>query len=54
MKMGTIASPFPYDTAARDRVPIGKAATAYGFALRLVACGLHDLAGGLVDIGPLG
>jgi hypothetical protein len=41
--MGTIASQFPYDTRSPRRVPIGKAATAYGFALRLVACGLTIL-----------
>jgi len=35
MKMGTILSPCPYDAGSPPRVPIGKAATPYDFALRL-------------------
>jgi hypothetical protein len=29
---------------------LGKAATAYGFVLRLVACGLYDFAADLVEM----
>jgi hypothetical protein len=44
MKMGTIASPCPYDAAARRGAPIAKSATSCDFALRLRGGCLSDFA----------